>query len=195
MEQAEQTREEGMTRQRLSPQSKAGSKTSNDAAVLQFLSLRLRFLSFQSPEHDPVNRCFRLNLALIPRSFLVYISQRLNISFREFAQLKHMFSLSIIVDWLSSKEFHWQILMSRWCFIKVDLKANLLPPLTTLVGSPRLEEGWHKMSAEYRPLVTGTIVGKKSWDPESKPLLAKIRKVEARLGKFIQNIRKVGGEA
>ena len=36
MEQAEQTREEGMTRQRLSPQSKAGSKTSNDAAVLRF---------------------------------------------------------------------------------------------------------------------------------------------------------------
>ena len=33
-----------------------------------------------------------------------------------------------------------------------------------------------------------------SWDPESKSFLAKIRKVEERLGKFIQNIRKVGGE-
>ena len=187
-----------MTRQRLSPQSKAGSKTSNDAAVCAFLSLRFRFLSFQSPEHDPVNRCFRLNLALIPRSFLVYISQRLNISFREFAQLKHIFSLSIIVDWFSSKEFHWQILMSRWSFIKVDLKANLLPPLTTLVGSPRLEEGWHKMSAEYRLLlVTGTIVGKK-WDlriQNPSPFWPKLGKLRQEIGNVIQNIRKVGGVA
>ena len=42
----------------------------------------------------------------------------------------------------------------------------------------------------------GCIVGKK-WDPgilDPSPFSAKIRKVAARLGKFIQNIRKVGGE-
>ena len=40
------------------------------------------------------------------------------------------------------------------------------------------------------------IVGKK-WDLgilEPSPFSAKIRKIEERLGKFIQNIRKVGGE-
>ena len=30
-----------------------------------------------------------------------------------------------------------------------------------------------------------------SWDPESKSFLAKIRKVEARLGKFIQKLGKL----
>ena len=42
----------------------------------------------------------------------------------------------------------------------------------------------------------GRKVGKK-WDPgilDPSPLSAKIRKVEARLGKFIQKIRTVGGE-
>ena len=38
---------------------------------------------------------------------------------------------------------------------------------------------------------------RKKWDPgilEPSPFSAKIREIEERLGKFIQNIRKVGGE-
>ena len=75
--------------------------------------------------------------------------------------------------------------------IKLLVFNIILPTIDIFLDTVLLQKLFHLGYRGSGGVVT--IVGKK-WDPGSKSFSVKIRKVEARLGKFIQKTRKVGGE-
>ena len=99
---------------------------------------------------------------------VVYLISQANNKQRLCSHLFTPWASSLSGGETSSINLLWQNLLSVERFIRVDLKANLLPPLTTLVGSPRLEgaaqEVCHEMSVSRRGWESGLDFCIAGWD-------------------------------